>query len=461
METRIAPEELTFDKVVGQGISGIVWKATWKSQVVAVKRFNEDSLAFSFEEFTSETALMSVLRHQNIVHCIGSCAEPENLYIVSELFEKGCVSDIVEDKSYNLTTQMALHLAYGAACGMKYLHMLGLIHRDLKNGNLLVSDNWTAKVADFGLSRMTDNKMTRGVGTPIYTAPETLRGNEYSQKADVYSFAFVMWELFTREVPFGDIPPFEAVLRASEQNLRPPIPPNCVVEGLISSCWDKDPDSRPTFAEIVNVLRELVALVGPPSELSQSGYAEEDETEDIQYNYSQANQIVQRTLRPTIKDRGRASSYLITETTSANPADGTQVLGRPKRDRNAEKVAREDRKRKRTDSSGEKGSRVRLGKKESRGSKPELTSVFSDMRIQAETLEVESRATPPPQRFEAAQAPPGTPPIQHIPTSAEPKRTLSSTQPSKRFFFPLFQLTRCQSNYKNVDIARNPLLGAL
>lgn len=299
VETHISPDEITCDNIIGRGISGVVWKATYKSKPVAVKKFDEDSLAFSIEEFKNEAALMSILRHENIVHCIGSCAEPENLYIVSEIFEKGCLSNLIEDKTMKISTPLVLHMALGAASGMKYLHTLGIIHRDLKNGNLLVSDDLTVKVADFGLSRMTDNKMTRGVGTPIYTAPEVLAGNDYSQKADVYSFAYVLWELITREIPFKDLPPFDAVRKACDEDLRPNIPENCIFEGLITSCWQKNPDSRPSFTEIVEVLSRLRLLVGAPSEVSgiRSSFSMEEDLEDQQYNYSEAKEIFFQTIR--------------------------------------------------------------------------------------------------------------------------------------------------------------------
>ena len=294
VQTRIDPEELQYETVIGRGVSGVVWKAIWRNQKVAVKKFNEDNIAFSVEEFNSEMALMSILRHENVVYCTGSCTEPGELFIVSELFEKGSLVNIIEEPDVPLPTSLIIHLALGAAKGMKYLHTLGLIHRDLKNGNLLVTDDWTVKVADFGLSRMMDKTMTRGVGTPIYTAPEVLEGNEYSQKADVYSYAFVLWELFTRSVPFADLPPFEVVRRAVDEGLRPEIPENCILERLIRSCWDKEPDNRPDFNEIVNILSEIQKLINFDN---KSAGAEEEDLEDKQYNYAEANQILHRTLR--------------------------------------------------------------------------------------------------------------------------------------------------------------------
>ena len=244
-----------------------MWKAKWNQNMeVAVKKFDEESISFNSDEFQNELALMSVVRHENIVHSIGSCEEPENIYIVLELFKKGSIKTLFQ--TYNLHLPLIIHLALGAAKGMNYLHQLGIIHRDLKCGNLLISDDWNSKVADFGLSRITDFRMTRGVGTPIYTAPEILKGNKYSQKADIYSFAFVLWELYTQQVPFHDIPVVDAAIRACDENLRPKIPDDCIYKDLIELCWQHDPDVRPNFNEIVNILTQIQLKIGLPDELS-------------------------------------------------------------------------------------------------------------------------------------------------------------------------------------------------
>ena len=190
VQTFIPPSELVFKGIIGEGICGVVWEAIWKDEInVAVKKFNEESISFSEEEFQSEVALMSVLRHENISHCLGSWTGEENYYIVLELFERGSLANIISDYHHqDLSIQMIIHLSLGASKGMNYLHRLGIIHRDLKTGNLLVTSDWQVKVADFGLSRVSDKLMTRGVGTPIYTAPEVLAGSSYSLKADIYRY---------------------------------------------------------------------------------------------------------------------------------------------------------------------------------------------------------------------------------------------------------------------------------
>ena len=197
IQTIIPPNKIQFESIIGEGISGTVWKATWNNSIVAVKKFGEESLSFSEEEFKREVTLMTTLRHENVAHCLGCCMETSNYYIVSELFERGSIAEIIEKKQVNISMKLVIHVALGIAKGMNYLHRLGVIHRDLKPGNVLIGGDWTPKIIDFGLSRIVDKEMTRGVGTPIYTAPEVLAGRSYSNKADVYRFlSFFLYFFF-------------------------------------------------------------------------------------------------------------------------------------------------------------------------------------------------------------------------------------------------------------------------
>ena len=284
---------------------------------MAVKVIDEEGLAFNEEEFQSEVALMTIMRHENVVSCIGSSTIPGNLFIISELLERGSLETLINDDDVQITVQLAVHLALGAARGMKYLHMLGLIHRDLKSGNLLVNNEFVAKVADFGLSRMMDKTMTRGVGTPIYTAPETLKGSQYSQKADVYSFAFILYELVTRKIPYDGISPWEVARKVCDEGLRPDIPPNCIFEGLMQQCWNGDPKLRPDFTEIVEVLNQLQKLVGPYNSYEDTI----SEEEEAKYNYERASEILTRTLRGGTHRNSNASSNPI-----ANPIPLNQSM---------------------------------------------------------------------------------------------------------------------------------------
>ena len=100
-----------------------------------------------------------------------------------------------------------------------------MIHRDLKSENLLINEDFVGKVADFGLARFEDTATTMTMcGTPSWVAPEVFRGESYSHKADVYSYAIVLWELMTAGVPFAGAN-IHTITLAIVEGKRPPIPP--------------------------------------------------------------------------------------------------------------------------------------------------------------------------------------------------------------------------------------------
>lgn len=158
--------------------------------------------------------------------------------------------------------------AEGLACrALPIVGRLAYAHPQLtQTGNLLVDDNWRVAVVDFGISRMIDLTMSKkNIGTPIYSAPEVLCGQPYSFSADVYSFAFVMWELVAREVPYKQHKQQAYIINGvCNEGLRPPEPKGCPPQlwQLIQRCWQQDPAQRPTFANVVVGLKRNLATVG-------------------------------------------------------------------------------------------------------------------------------------------------------------------------------------------------------
>ena len=113
------------------------------------------------------------------------------------------------------------------------------------------------------------------------------------------SFGFVIWELMMKKTPFEEFPPFEAVIKASKENLRPPLPKNCILGDLLTKCWDGNPDNRPEFDEIINVIIELENFVGkfnPITNEKEKDEKEEDEEELVE-NYKRATEITEKTLK--------------------------------------------------------------------------------------------------------------------------------------------------------------------
>jgi serine/threonine protein kinase len=214
-------------------------------------------------------AFLSELHHPNIVLFIGACVKRPNLCIVTEFVKQGALKEILINNSIKLTWQQKLGLLRSAALGINYLHSLHpvIVHRDLKPSNLLVDENWNVKVADFGFARIKEENatMTR-CGTPCWTAPEVIRGEKYSEKADVFSFGIIMWEVLTRKQPYAGRNFMNVSLDVLDGR-RPQIPADTPgeFEKMMKRCWHMAADKRPTMDEVISTLD---ALLDSPRDLS-------------------------------------------------------------------------------------------------------------------------------------------------------------------------------------------------
>jgi len=148
---------------------------------------------------------------------------------------------------------------------MTYLHSKKIIHRDLKSANILMDEHNVPKISDFGLARIKTTSisiMTVGVGTPLWMAPEIMRGDQYNEKSDVYSFALVLWEMISNQLPYIDLNQMSLLMKVGLQGVRPTLPepnpqhPIQLIE-LIKLCWKQEADQRLSFYEILQKFREM------------------------------------------------------------------------------------------------------------------------------------------------------------------------------------------------------------
>jgi len=172
-------------------------------------------------------------------------------------------------KTEKLSFKTQVKLALDIAKGMQYLHSTTppLVHRDLKSPNVLMQSipeapYVTCKVSDFGLSRSSvSGFVSKVIDNPRWCAPEMLQSKEYDEKADVYSFAIILWEIYTAEFPFDEYNiKWASVLEDKIcSGLRPTFPKNCPksYEALTCDCWNIDPNLRPSFDTIVTELEHL------------------------------------------------------------------------------------------------------------------------------------------------------------------------------------------------------------
>jgi len=250
---------------LGEGMFGKVYKAKWLGTTVAVKKLRNrasvDTEALH-KEFATEVAVLSQLRHPNLVLFLGASTKSGNLCIISEYMENGNLYDFIRDNK--LTHQRRLQMAIDIACGMNYMHHFSatgpFIHRDLKSLNILVDINLNLKICDFGLSKLKapGAQLETQLGTPRWTAPEILAGKKYNEKVDVYSYGILLWELYTTKVPFEGSSN-EDVKRLIISGIRPHIPSICPgsYKELVKDCWNPEPEKRPTFDDIVSRLEDL------------------------------------------------------------------------------------------------------------------------------------------------------------------------------------------------------------
>lgn len=275
--------------IIGSGGFGHVFKGYIDdgSITVAVKRLNTSSMQGA-REFRTEIEMISELRHLHIVSLLGFCDEHGEMILVYEFMPRGNLRDHLynsqkqnqnqnQNQNSPLTWKRRLEISIGAARGLHYLHAgakLTIIHRDVKSTNILLDENWAAKISDFGLSRMGPSGMSQShVSTVVkgsfgYVDPEYIRRQQLTEKSDVYSFGVVLLEVLCGRPPMinGAVRKEEVSLvswaRVSrargtvdqivDPRLRGKIAPVCLnkfVE-IAGSCTDEEGFRRPTMGDV-------------------------------------------------------------------------------------------------------------------------------------------------------------------------------------------------------------------
>ena len=264
--------DLDIDRKLGKGSFGIIYKGSLHGEDVAIKRLkvDESMLVAAFAEFRREVWLMSALSHPCITNLKGYSMKP--LSMVMELVSGGDLWGYLHDEEAPLDWQIRYKLAIDMARGMAFLHSINppLLHRDLKSPNVLVctrrpkpGEKVMAKIADFGLSsRMfLESYQDRAVENPTWCAPEVMQRQPYTEKADVYSYGIMLWELITREQPFAEYTFQYQVEDDVIRGLRPDIPAStpAFFADLTRKCWHAKPVERPAFHDIVHMLEAEIS----------------------------------------------------------------------------------------------------------------------------------------------------------------------------------------------------------
>lgn len=255
--------DFKFERKVGEGAFGAVYKAreNTSGDIVAVKKLKvPDNDRKNFEGIVMEMRILCSIDHKNIVSYKGSFwdSDKRHVFIVMEFLGGGDLSDkiqksktgrssIPESKIWSYLIQLLK--------GLKVLHDLKIIHRDIKSANCFLSEDLnTIKLGDMNVSKVTRNNFaSTQVGTPLYLSPQIWMGKSYDSKTDIWSLGVLLYEMCTLNYPFMGLN-MNQLKSAVTRGRYAPIPSylNSDFSKLISMMLQMDPMKRPSVDELLN-----------------------------------------------------------------------------------------------------------------------------------------------------------------------------------------------------------------
>uniref|UniRef100_A0A0D9WLD0 non-specific serine/threonine protein kinase n=1 Tax=Leersia perrieri TaxID=77586 RepID=A0A0D9WLD0_9ORYZ len=273
-------ENLSEKYIIGYGASSTVYKCELKSgKAIAVKRLYSQ-YNHSLREFETELETIGSIRHRNLVSLHGFSLSPHGNLLFYDYMENGSLWDLLHgpSKKVKLNWDTRLKIAVGAAQGLAYLHHdcnPRIIHRDVKSSNILLDENFEARLSDFGIAKCVPSAKSHAstyvLGTIGYIDPEYARTSRLNEKSDVYSFGIVLLELLTgKKAVDNESNLHQLILSKADDNtvmeaVDSEVSVTCTDMGLVRKafqlallCTKRHPSDRPTMHEVARVLLSLL-----------------------------------------------------------------------------------------------------------------------------------------------------------------------------------------------------------
>uniref|UniRef100_A0A672JRF9 receptor protein-tyrosine kinase n=1 Tax=Salarias fasciatus TaxID=181472 RepID=A0A672JRF9_SALFA len=260
----LKPSELRKIKLLGNGVFGTVHKGVWIPEgdtvklPVAIKTIHDRTGRQTFCELTDHMMAIGGLNHINVVRTLGICPG-ESLQLVTQLSNQGSLLEHVKKYKNKLSPQRMLNWCVQIAKGMNYLEDNRMVHRNLAARNVLLKNNFTAQISDYGIADLLypDDKkyFYNEVKTPIkWMALESILFRRYTHQSDVWSYGVTVWEMMSYGAePYASMRPQEVpdLLEKGERLSQPQI---CTIDVymVMVKCWMIDENVRPTFKELAS-----------------------------------------------------------------------------------------------------------------------------------------------------------------------------------------------------------------
>lgn len=257
---------------IGGGGMALVYKARCRllNRFVAIKvlrpEFTEDEEFV--KKFRREAQSAASLSHPNIVGIYDVGTENNNYYIVMEYIKGQTLKELIKSKG-TLGVEYATNIAIQICYALDHAHKNHIVHRDIKSHNILIREDNSVKVTDFGIARAVSSSTITNTGNVIgsvhYFSPEQARGGYTDEKSDIYSLGVVMYEMLTGRLPFEGETPIAVALKHIQEE---PVPPSKIVpripkavEAILLKCMEKEVSKRyNSAAEIINDLRQSLVM---------------------------------------------------------------------------------------------------------------------------------------------------------------------------------------------------------
>lgn len=320
----IPSKELTWKKMIGKGGFGAVYSGTWAETDVAIKQLHiEVKEKGVLSALFNEVEIMAALKHPNVVGIYGISEDKEGeLCLVMELMQGGALQNLL-NSSEELSERFKVQTAIEIASGLKYLHKQPkpIMHRDIKSANVLLSQERHAKLTDFGLAKVKqeisnqpqENKgmIKEVVGTLPWMAPELFNAKpKYTIECDIYSYGMLLWEIYSRKIPFQNAPSKELLIAWKKESRQEQLPDMCpeLIAKLIQSCCDKNPKTRPSLDSIIQQLLQYQKTLGLAANLTGSNQLDHTTTSTNNLLKDNIQSSFQSDIQHPVNQKQRVSS---------------------------------------------------------------------------------------------------------------------------------------------------------